>query len=166
VSVTDSMTFSSASLSQSPATNFTGQAARQRPAAQGGAVAVLLDDVEVALVVHVGEAEAARRDGDVLEPVEEVAVLGGAALEGDVGEREPAGALVRDERAALEVLDVRDLDGELAALLEAGVADVVDLDDELELLVEAAGLPMTAMVSSYVTRPRPRARPRGPGCPG
>lgn len=42
--------------------------------------------LEVALVVHVGEAEAARGDGDVLEPVEEVAVLGGAALEGDVGE--------------------------------------------------------------------------------
>jgi hypothetical protein len=62
----------------------------------------------------------------------------GAALERHVGEREAAGALVRDERAALEVLHVRDLDGELAALLEASVADVVDLHDELELLVEAA----------------------------
>src|SRR5690606_10427697 len=109
-------------------------------AAQGGAVAVLLDDVEVALVVDVGQAEAARRDGDILEPVEEIAVLGGAALERHVGERQPARALVGDERAALEVLHVRDLDRELAALLKAGVTDVVDLDDELELLVKATGV--------------------------
>ena len=39
-------------------------------------------------------------------PVEEVPVLGGAALEGDVGEGELTGTLVRDERAPLEVLDV------------------------------------------------------------
>ena len=69
------------------------------------------------------------------EPVEEVAVLGGAALEGDVSEGQAAGALVWDEGADLEVLDVRHLDREHAALLEASVRDVVDLDDELELLV-------------------------------
>ena len=49
-----------------------------------------------------------------------------------------AGALVRDERAAFEVLHVGDLDGEFGALLEAGVADVVNLHHELELLVKAA----------------------------
>ena len=84
-----------------------GPGTGEGPAAQRGAVAVLLDDVQVALVVRVGEAEAARGDGLVLEPVEEVPVLGGAALEGDVREGEAAWALVGDEGAAFEVLDVR-----------------------------------------------------------
>src|SRR5207302_121637 len=48
-------------------------------------------------------------------------------------------ALVRDERPALVVLDVRHLDRELRALLEARARDAVDLDDELELLVEGSG---------------------------
>jgi hypothetical protein len=72
-----------------------------------------------------------------------IPVLGGAALERDVGEGQVAGALVRDQQAALEVLDVRDLDRELAGLLEARVANVVNLNDEL--LMGAAGLPMTVM---------------------
>lgn len=100
----------------------------------------MLHDVEVALVEDIGEPEAARGDRDVLQPIERVAILSRAAFQGHVGERQPAQALVRDERAALEVLHVRDLDREFAALLEAGVADVVDLDHELELLVEAAGV--------------------------
>ena len=59
---------------------FTGPSAGARRgdhqhARAGGPVAVLLHDVEVALVVDVGEAEAARGDGDVLEPVEQIAVL-------------------------------------------------------------------------------------------
>lgn len=91
MSVTDSMTFSSLSLSHSARDELRGPGTRERPAAQRGAVAVLLHDVEVALVVHVGEAEAARRDGDVLEPVEEVAVLRAAALEREVSERRAAG---------------------------------------------------------------------------
>src|SRR5690606_15963316 len=65
-----------------------GPGAGERPAAKRGAVAVLLHDVEVALVVDVGEAVTARGDRDVLEPVEEVAVLRRAALEGHVGERQ------------------------------------------------------------------------------
>lgn len=46
--------------------------ARERPAAQGRTVAVLLDDVEVPLVVDVGQPEAVRGDRDILEPVEQV----------------------------------------------------------------------------------------------
>jgi len=54
-------------------------------------------------------AEAARGDRHVLEPVEQVPVLGGASLDGHVREGQPARTLVGDERAALEVLDVRHL---------------------------------------------------------
>jgi hypothetical protein len=53
----------------------------------------LLDGVEIALVVHVGEPETPQGDGGILEPVEEVAVLGGPTLEGHVEEREAAGVL-------------------------------------------------------------------------
>src|SRR5689334_7724864 len=53
------------------------------------------------------EPEARREASHVHEPVERVEIVRGAALEGDVGEGEPARALVRDERAALEVLHLR-----------------------------------------------------------
>lgn len=48
--------------------------------------------------------------------VEQVAILDGAALEGNVGEDQPARALVGDERPTIEARDVGDLDGELAVL--------------------------------------------------
>ncbi len=63
-----------------------GPGAGQGPAAERGAVTVLLYDVEVALVAVVGETEPAGGYGHVLEPGEEVAVLGRAALERDVRE--------------------------------------------------------------------------------
>lgn len=46
-----------------------GPGAGERPMAQDGAGAVLLHNVEVTLVVHVGAAEAARRDGEVVKPL-------------------------------------------------------------------------------------------------
>src|SRR5690606_6624904 len=71
----------------------------ERPAAQRRAVAVLLDDVEVALELGLVEARVRRGVRDLHEPVEEVAIRSGPALERHVGERQPTGALVRDERA-------------------------------------------------------------------
>jgi len=78
-------------LSRSSAMNLNGPGAGKRPAAQGGAVSVLLHDIVVALVIDVGGTEAA--EGYRLE---EGPALGCAALKGHVGEGQPARALVGD----------------------------------------------------------------------
>ena len=66
----------------------------QRPPPQRRPIPIELHDVQVSLVIGIGEPEPTRRDGDVLEPVEEVPVLGDPALQGDVREREAAWTFV------------------------------------------------------------------------
>src|SRR5690606_24368143 len=93
-------------------------------------------DVEVPLVVRVSKPESARSDRNILEPVEQLVVGRGAALERHVRERQSPWALVGDEAPALEVLDVGDLNGQLTALLEASVREIIDLAYERVLFEE------------------------------
>src|SRR5262249_55770090 len=109
----------------------------ERPAAQGGAVSVKADDVEVLLEQRGGKAESRGGVGDLVHPVVQRTVAGHAALERDVGERQPARLLEGDEATTFPVLDLGGLDGQLRAGGERSGNQAVDLDVESELLREA-----------------------------
>ena len=86
--------------------------------------------------MNVDQTKATGSDGNILEPVEKVAILGRSSFQRYARKCHAPWTLVGDFGAALEILNIGHFDRKIAAFLETTLTDVVKFIDELEFLLK------------------------------